>query len=301
MYVGGEIADLARIARPAIGIVTAVQAVHLSRIGSLDAIEAAKGELVEALPPDGTAILNADDPIVRRMGARTVARVADLRVRRRCGCRGRRGRGARPRRDAVRPARPFGDRRAGGHPGARSPVRPQRAGGRRDGLRRRADARGDRRRARRRLVGAAPGRAGPSRRRDGHRRQLQRLAGLDVRRARAAGATCPGRRVAVLGEMLELGDEHDDGHHAVGEAAGRVADLVIVVGSGRGRPRRGRPRRRPRARSGPGGRRRRPRRSRPCVPAFGTATSSSSRPRGASGSTRSSMRCAPTRLEAPPR
>ena len=75
MYVGGEIADLARIARPSIGIVTAVQAVHLARIGSLEAIEAAKGELLEALPPGGTAILNADDPIVRTMGPRTVARV----------------------------------------------------------------------------------------------------------------------------------------------------------------------------------------------------------------------------------
>ena len=62
MYVGGEIADLARIARPRIGVVTAVQAVHLSRIGSLAAIEQAKGELVEALPADGVAILNADDP-----------------------------------------------------------------------------------------------------------------------------------------------------------------------------------------------------------------------------------------------
>ena len=74
MYGGGEIADLARIARPRIGVVTAVQAVHLSRIGSLDAIEQAKGELLEALPPDGAAILNADDPIVRRMGARSEAR-----------------------------------------------------------------------------------------------------------------------------------------------------------------------------------------------------------------------------------
>ena len=74
MYVGGEIAELARIARPRIGVVTAVQPVHLSRIGSLEAIEAAKGELLEALPPDGTAILNADDPIVRRMGARSAAR-----------------------------------------------------------------------------------------------------------------------------------------------------------------------------------------------------------------------------------
>ncbi len=74
MYVGGEIADLARIARPGIGVVTAVQPVHLARIGSLRAIEAAKGELLEALPPDGRAILNADDPIVRRMGNRSVAR-----------------------------------------------------------------------------------------------------------------------------------------------------------------------------------------------------------------------------------
>ena len=77
MYVGGEIAELARIGRPRIGVVTAVQPVHLSRIGSLAAIEAAKGELVEALPRDGTAVLNADDPIVRRMAARTVARVVN--------------------------------------------------------------------------------------------------------------------------------------------------------------------------------------------------------------------------------
>ena len=76
MYTGGEIAELARIARPRIGVVTAVQPVHLSRIGSLEAIEAAKGELVEALPHDGTAVLNADDRIVRRMAARTVAQVS---------------------------------------------------------------------------------------------------------------------------------------------------------------------------------------------------------------------------------
>jgi len=50
MYTGGEIRDLAVIGRPRIGIVTTVQPVHLSRIGSLDAIEDAKAELVEALP-----------------------------------------------------------------------------------------------------------------------------------------------------------------------------------------------------------------------------------------------------------
>jgi UDP-N-acetylmuramoyl-tripeptide--D-alanyl-D-alanine ligase len=52
------------------------------------------------------------------------------------------------------------------------------------------------------------------------------FAALDLLRA------MPGRHVAVLGEMLELGDAHDDGHHAVGESAGHAADLVIVVGAG---------------------------------------------------------------------
>ncbi len=55
-------------------MVTAVHAVHLCRMGTLDAIERAKGELVEALPADGTAILNADDERVRRMASRTKAR-----------------------------------------------------------------------------------------------------------------------------------------------------------------------------------------------------------------------------------
>ncbi|HEY6058438.1 MAG TPA: UDP-N-acetylmuramoyl-tripeptide--D-alanyl-D-alanine ligase, partial [Candidatus Limnocylindrales bacterium] len=78
MYVGGEIADLARLGRPRIGVVTAVHGVHLSRIGSLDAIERAKGELVEALPPataGGVAVLNAGDERVARMASRTRARV----------------------------------------------------------------------------------------------------------------------------------------------------------------------------------------------------------------------------------
>src|SRR5258706_13619510 len=75
MYVGGEIADLARIGRPEIGVVTAVQPVHLSRIGTIEAVERAKGELVEALPDDGVAVLNADDLRVRVMRKRTSARV----------------------------------------------------------------------------------------------------------------------------------------------------------------------------------------------------------------------------------
>ncbi len=72
---GGEIAELCRIARPQIGIVTAVGAAHLETFGSRRNVARAKAELVEALPNNGVAILNADDPIVRRFGSRTGARV----------------------------------------------------------------------------------------------------------------------------------------------------------------------------------------------------------------------------------
>lgn len=75
MYVGGEIRSLCALARPRIGVVTAIDAVHAERAGDLDAIEAAKGELVEALPGDGVALLASDDPRVLRLRARTNARV----------------------------------------------------------------------------------------------------------------------------------------------------------------------------------------------------------------------------------
>lgn len=75
MYDVGEIADLARIARPHVGVVTNVGPVHLERAGTMERIAAAKAELVEALPPNGTAILNYDDHLVRDMAEKTQARV----------------------------------------------------------------------------------------------------------------------------------------------------------------------------------------------------------------------------------
>jgi UDP-N-acetylmuramoyl-tripeptide--D-alanyl-D-alanine ligase len=71
----GHIAYLCTIAPPRIGVVLNVGSAHLGEFGSLPAIAAAKGELVDALPADGTAILNADDPLVRAMAERTSARV----------------------------------------------------------------------------------------------------------------------------------------------------------------------------------------------------------------------------------
>jgi UDP-N-acetylmuramoyl-tripeptide--D-alanyl-D-alanine ligase len=75
MYTEGEIARLAEIARPEVGVVLNVQPMHLERAGSLDAIARAKGELPAALPRDGLAVLNADDPRVAAMASATAADV----------------------------------------------------------------------------------------------------------------------------------------------------------------------------------------------------------------------------------
>jgi UDP-N-acetylmuramoyl-tripeptide--D-alanyl-D-alanine ligase len=75
MYHRGEISLLCELARPHIGVVTMIGPVHLERAGSMEAIVAAKQELVEALPADGVAILNKDDDRVMGMADHTRARV----------------------------------------------------------------------------------------------------------------------------------------------------------------------------------------------------------------------------------
>jgi UDP-N-acetylmuramoyl-tripeptide--D-alanyl-D-alanine ligase len=71
----GHIRYLCGIVRPQVGVVLNVGVAHIGEFGSVDAIASAKGELVEALPETGLAVLNADDPRVAAMAGRTTARV----------------------------------------------------------------------------------------------------------------------------------------------------------------------------------------------------------------------------------
>lgn len=74
-YVPGEIKFLCDLALPSIGVVTNIGTVHAERAGSQEEIARGKAELVESLPPEGTAILNYDDPLVRPMAEKTRANV----------------------------------------------------------------------------------------------------------------------------------------------------------------------------------------------------------------------------------
>lgn len=78
----GHIALLCDIAHPTVGVVTAVALAHTELFGTVDDVAAAKGELVEALPQSGTAVLNGDQPLVAGMSSRTSARVITFGVER---------------------------------------------------------------------------------------------------------------------------------------------------------------------------------------------------------------------------
>lgn len=74
----GEISLLARLAQPDIGVITNIGPAHLEFLGSLDAVSQAKGELLENIKQDGTAVLNADDRYFGALKAKFVGRVVSF-------------------------------------------------------------------------------------------------------------------------------------------------------------------------------------------------------------------------------
>jgi UDP-N-acetylmuramoyl-tripeptide--D-alanyl-D-alanine ligase len=232
MYGRGEIARLCELARPVVGVVTLVGPVHLERLGSLEAIAAAKAELPQALPLNGVAILNYDDAHVRAMAAKTHAQVltygldpaADLWADEIAseGLEGIRFT-LHYRQEAWHVHVPLLGRHsvhtslcAAAVGLAESMAWDRILEGLQD------------RRAALRLV-AVPGPHGSTILDDTYNASpASVIAALNLL------SELSGRKIAVLGDMLELGDYEDEGHRLVGLRALDVADVLVTVGT-RGR------------------------------------------------------------------
>lgn len=234
-----DIDYLAELVQPRIAVVTAVNEAHLAHLGSLEAIAQEKGRLVEALPAQGVAVLNYDDPRVRAMRERTRARAVTY--------------GLSPDADIVASElRPdpqglqfvvhfpgVGGLGTPGYP-AKAEVRTRLLG---------------RHQAQTILAAIAVGlaydvpwgaildaveelRPGPGR--------LQLLPGPGGALILDGSASCSpatalqalstltdlpaGRRIAVLGGMAQLGGHAVEGHHDVGQAAAAFVDLLVTKG-----------------------------------------------------------------------
>lgn len=233
----GHLTYLTGVAPPRVGVVTRVGTSHLGEFGSVEAIVQAKGELVEALPGGGLAVLNADDPRVAGMATRTSSRVLTYGLGR-----------ADVRASDIRSddlGRPMFRL---GYDGGNAPVRLRLYGTHQVsnavaaatvalGL---GHQIGEVAEALSRAEALSPGRMQVTQRPDGvtvindaYNASPEAVeAGLQ---ALVEMADRPGRRaVAVLGEMAELGDHASRVHRSVGEqvATAGVAWLVAVGGDG---------------------------------------------------------------------
>ena len=229
----GNIAELRRIVRPVVAAVLNVGTAHLSEFGTREAIATAKGEIVEALPAAGTAVLNTDDDLVRAMAERTRARVLGF---------GHLGEVGWEQVELDELGRP---RFALRYAGASRPVR-LRLPGRHQVANATAAA------AMALAAGldlssvaasldtartASPWRMELVTRRDGmlvvndayNANPASMAAAVDT--LAAIGERQRRRTVAVLGEMLELGAESDAAHREVGRAAAAAGvDVLVTVG-----------------------------------------------------------------------
>jgi len=230
MYDVGEIAGLARIAQPQVGVVTIIGPVHLERAGTIERIVQAKSELVKALPPapEGVAILNYDDDRVRGMAQVTQARVfyyglspeADLwadhidglgleGIRFQLHYRG----------EALYVKIPLLGRHSV-HTALRAT-----AVGLVEGLTWQEIIEGLRGPSPQLRLVAVPGPEGAIILDDTYNASpASTIAALNLL------DELDGRKIAVLGDMLELGDYEREGHEKVGMRALEVADVLITVG-----------------------------------------------------------------------
>ena len=230
----GQLSWLCEVAPPDVAAVLGVGSAHVGRFGSTELIAVAKGELVEALGPGGTAVLNADDPRVAAMTSRTVARVLTFGLA-----------GDVTWRSVTLDAhgRPSFEL---GYAGAWEPVRLTRVG-------RHQIANATAAAAMALAVGeplaaiadrlsrcpaASPHRMQPRVREDGlmvlddsyNANPESVTAALET--LVAVGRHRTGRTVAVLGEMCELGDLGPGAHRAVGRRARELGvDVVVSVGA----------------------------------------------------------------------
>lgn len=228
MWAKGEIALLCDIALPDVGIVTNVGPSHMERLGSIEAITDAKAELVEALDEEGTVILNADDPRVAGMAQRTSAHVvtyglapeADVRAEE-VESHGLAG---------VKFTLVHGDERASVY--SRLPGIPlvhnalaAAAAGIIDGIDV-ADV------ATALSAAQIPTRLTQHRGRNGSLiiDDTYNASPASMRAALDLLGEVPGRKIAVLGDMRELGDAAIEGHRDVGRRAAEVADVIYAVG-----------------------------------------------------------------------
>ena len=220
----GEIRFLASLGRPQIAVVTNVGTAHIENLGSREAIALAKRELVESLPPDGLAVLNADDARVRRFGGIHPGRTVTFGLGEGADCRVEAlemgGEGARFRIDGTA----FATAVAGKHSVLN--IAAAVAVGRELGVPLAEMAE--------RARGLQPGKMRGEREEYNGVTILNDCYNSNPDAAEAmleyAALLPAGRRIAVLGEMRELGDWSVALHRAVGERAAALGfDLVVGV------------------------------------------------------------------------
>ncbi len=228
MYGRGEIALTAKIAAPSVGIVTNIGPVHLERVGWMGGIVEAKAELVEALPADGLAVLNGDDALTATLAGRTRARSVLFGMSEQCDVRGRDVQshgldGISFRIEAGTGSIDVSCPLPGKH--HVYPALAAAAVGLDDGisLAEIAAALSEVRLEQR--LNVIPGPNSSTIIDDSYNASpAAMLAALDLL------GELDGRRIAVLGDMRELGAAETEGHRSVGHRAAERCDVLFVVG-----------------------------------------------------------------------